>query len=49
MKRRSRPQYTASLKAERRRAGPEGITIADAVKRVLHLPTVAEKPFLVTW
>ena len=33
-----------TLKAKGDALGPVGITIADAVKRVLHLPTVAEKP-----
>ena len=36
------------LKAKGDALAREGITIADAVKRVLHLPTVAEKTFLVT-
>lgn len=33
-----------TLKAKGDALAREGITIADAVKRVLHLPTVAEKP-----
>ncbi|WP_420480432.1 AIR synthase-related protein [Shigella flexneri] len=37
-----------TLKAKGDALVREGITIADAVKRVLHLPTVAEKTFLVT-
>ena len=37
-----------TLKAKGDALAREGITIADAVKRVLHLPTVAEKTFLVT-
>lgn len=37
-----------TLKAKGDALACEGITIADAVKRVLHLPTVAEKTFLVT-
>lgn len=37
-----------SLKAQSQALVRDGITLADAVKRVLHLPTVAEKTFLVT-
>lgn len=37
-----------TLKAKGDALAREGITIADAVKRVLHLPTVAEKTFTVT-
>ncbi|ELY4607809.1 phosphoribosylformylglycinamidine synthase [Cronobacter turicensis] len=36
------------LQAEGQPFDRAGITLADAVKRVLHLPTVAEKTFLVT-
>lgn len=36
------------LQAEGQPFDRTGITLADAVKRVLHLPTVAEKTFLVT-
>lgn len=38
----------ATLQAKGEALVRDGITIADAVKRVLHLPTVAEKTFLVT-
>ena len=37
-----------TLKAQGQSLERQGITIADAVNRVLHLPTVAEKTFLVT-
>ena len=37
-----------TLKAQGQSLQRQGITIADAVNRVLHLPTVAEKTFLVT-
>jgi len=37
-----------SLKAQGQALVRDGITLADAVKRVLHLPAVAEKTFLVT-
>jgi phosphoribosylformylglycinamidine synthase len=38
----------ATLSANGEALDRQGITLADAVKRVLHLPTVAEKTFLVT-
>ncbi|HEX4503649.1 MAG TPA: phosphoribosylformylglycinamidine synthase [Scandinavium sp.] len=38
----------ATLNANGEALNRQGITIADAVNRVLHLPTVAEKTFLVT-
>ncbi|HEY2451660.1 MAG TPA: phosphoribosylformylglycinamidine synthase [Scandinavium sp.] len=38
----------ATLNANGEALSRQGITIADAVNRVLHLPTVAEKTFLVT-
>lgn len=37
-----------SLQAQGQPVQREGITLADAVKRVLHLPAVAEKTFLIT-
>ncbi|MBD8215652.1 phosphoribosylformylglycinamidine synthase [Erwinia persicina] len=38
----------ASLQAKGEPLARDGITVADAVNRVLHLPTVAEKTFLIT-
>ncbi|WP_342754030.1 phosphoribosylformylglycinamidine synthase [Pantoea sp. MBD-2R] len=38
----------SSLKAQGEPLVREGITVADAVHRVLHLPSVAEKTFLIT-
>ncbi|WP_147199225.1 phosphoribosylformylglycinamidine synthase [Pantoea sp. CCBC3-3-1] len=38
----------SSLKAQGEPLAREGITVADAVHRVLHLPSVAEKTFLIT-
>jgi len=38
----------STLKVQGQPLAREGITVADAVKRVLHLPAVAEKTFLIT-
>lgn len=45
------PKMTRNVKCQQAQGAPlqrAGITIADAVKRVLHLPAVAEKTFLIT-
>ncbi len=45
------PKMTRDVRRQQAQGAPlqrDGITLAEAVKRVLHLPTVAEKTFLIT-